>query len=237
MILVQKLCSPAHLIILAISALLRTVACPYFHACPNPGSVWLGEICDHPPNFVESDHVQILGDFGYIYGTLGKMFGQKGFSAKDLGRMDIKRLILTAAPDYETTNVPKSEWRKKFHDLVTSNPFDAIIMSCIMLNMVQMACLHENQSSSFTWFLDFTNYIFTTVFIIEACLKLTAFGSSYFDNGWNKFDFFVVVSSLFDIALGFLENNSLEWLSVGPQLARVMRVLRVTRVLRLAGKA
>ena len=66
---------------------------------------------------------------------------------------------------------------------------------------------------------------------------MTAFGKSYFENGWNKFDFFVVVSSLFDIALSMLENNSLEWLSVGPQLARVMRVLRVTRVLRLAGKA
>ena len=29
----------------------------------------------------------------------------------------------------------------------------------------------------------------------------------------------------------------MEWLSAGPQLARVMRVLRVTRVIRLAGKA
>mmetsp|Transcript_20713 Transcript_20713/g.31751 ORF Transcript_20713/g.31751 Transcript_20713/m.31751 type:complete len:159 (-) Transcript_20713:1320-1796(-) len=151
--------------------------------------------------------------------------------------MDIQRLILTAAPDYETTNVPKVEWRKNFHDLVTSNKFDGIIMSCIMLNMIQMGCLHENQSAEFTFLLEFTNYIFTAVFIVEAVLKLTAFGQSYFNNAWNKFDFFVVVSSIFDLALGFLENNSLEWLSVGPQLARVMRVLRVTRVLRLAGKA
>jgi len=29
----------------------------------------------------------------------------------------------------------------------------------------------------------------------------------------------------------------MEFLSIGPQLARVMRVLRVTRILRLAGKA
>ena len=34
-----------------------------------------------------------------------------------------------------------------------------------------------------------------------------------------------------------MEGNSLGFLSVGPQIARVMRVLRVTRILRLAGKA
>jgi hypothetical protein len=110
-------------------------------------------------------------------------------------------------------------------------------MSCILLNMLQMACLHETMSDSFNYFLKFTNYIFTSVFIIEAILKLIAFGWSYFQNSWNRFDFFVVCSSIFDLLLESLENNTLEWLSVGPQLGRVMRVLRVTRVLRLAGKA
>lgn len=50
--------------------------------------------------------------------------------------MDIQRLILEAQPDYEATNVPKSPFRKKFHDLVTTPKFDATIMSFIMLNML-----------------------------------------------------------------------------------------------------
>lgn len=50
--------------------------------------------------------------------------------------MDIQRLILSASPDYETTNVPKSEWRKKFHDLVSSSDFEAVIMVFILLNML-----------------------------------------------------------------------------------------------------
>jgi hypothetical protein len=49
--------------------------------------------------------------------------------------MDIQRLILEAKPDYETTNVPKNEFRLKFHTLVTDKNFDATIMSFIMLNM------------------------------------------------------------------------------------------------------
>jgi len=87
--------------------------------------------------------------------------------------------------------------------------------------------------------LDFTNYIFTVVFLVEAICKLIAFGKTYFNNSWNKFDFFVVCASIFDILLKLLEDigGGNNVLAVGPQLARIMRVLRVTRVLRLAGKA
>jgi hypothetical protein len=70
-----------------------------------------------------------------------------------------------------------------------------------MLNIVQMAVLHEGQTESFSKTLDFSNYLFTAFFILEACLKLVAFGRSYFNNAWNKFDFFVVVSSILDIIM------------------------------------
>lgn len=144
---------------------------------------------------------------------------------------------MSANPDYETTNVPKQEWRKQFHNLVSSQKFDGIIMTVIILNMVQMAVLHEGQSEAFSGVLDFSNYIFTAIFIVEASLKFVAFGKSYFNNAWNKFDFFVVFSSILDLMMGFMGDSSFGMLSMGPQLARVLRVLRVTRILRLAGKA
>ena len=49
--------------------------------------------------------------------------------------------------------------------------------------------------------MDVTNYIFTTIFIIEASLKIFVFGWAYFKTSWNKFDFFVVISSILDIIL------------------------------------
>lgn len=99
--------------------------------------------------------------------------------------------------------------------------------------------MHENQSTGFTKFMDFTNYIFTFIFLVEAILKLFAFGKSYFKNAWNQFDFFVVIASLFDILLKALEKiiTGGGFLSVAPQIARIMRVLRVTRILRLLNKA
>ena len=68
-------------------------------------------------------------------------------------------------------------------------------------------------------------------------LKIIAQGSSYFKNSWNKFDFFVVVASFFDIIMGELSSTGLKFLRVAPQLARVLRVLRVSRLFRLIGKA
>ena len=76
---------------------------------------------------------------------------------------------------------------------------------------------------------------FSGVFIVEASLKLTAFGSSYFENGWNKFDFFVVTASILDISTDVIGTSSLEGIAFMPSLARVFRVLRVTRLFKLAG--
>lgn len=89
-------------------------------------------------------------------------------------------------------------------------------MAVIILNMIQMAVLHEGQSQEFGAMLDFTNYIFTVIFILEAALKLIAYGDTYFNNSWNQFDFFVVVASVFDIFMDVVGSKALEGLSSAP---------------------
>lgn len=185
----------------------------------------------------------LIGSFFLLNFFIGVLFlkfnqaqkeEQKGLTQRDMSWMDIQKLILQAEPDYNSTNVPKNIVRRYFHDLVSSDRFDVAIMSCIILNMLQMGCFAEGMSEGMIWFLDFTNIIFTIVFIIEAVLKLIAFGGSYFENAWNKFDFFVVASSIMDFVLSALDSSSLDAVKVLPQLARVMRVLRVTRLLKFA---
>lgn len=150
--------------------------------------------------------------------------------------MDIQRLIIGESPEYESTNVPKNRWRKKVHDLVCTRPFEITIMTCIVLNMLQMALEFEGSSAGYKEILRFSNFIFSGVFIIEATLKLTAFGCSYFESGWNKFDFFVVTASVFDISLEIIgSSEAIASISFMPSLARVFRVLRVTRLFKLAG--
>lgn len=74
------------------------------------------------------------------------------------------------------------------------------------------------------------------MFTLEAILKLIPYGLLYFKSSWNVFDFIVVIGSLLDIILNSLDQSSLRFLRVGPQLARVLRVLRVTRLLRLVNR-
>ncbi len=84
--------------------------------------------------------------------------------------------------------------------------------------------------------MDKINYFFTAAFALECITKLIAHGGNFFSSGWNKFDFFVVSASFFDIVMANMSANSLKVIRVGPQIARIMRVMRVTRLFKLLNK-
>ena len=71
-------------------------------------------------------------------------------------------------------------------------------------------------SPEYSFVLDILNYFFTTVFAIEAFLKIIANGWNYFGSNWNRFDFFVVISSFFDIAMSMLADSNLKFPKVAP---------------------
>ena len=196
----------------------------------------------------------LIGSFFFLNFFIGVLFlkyeqAQKkeeaGFTKQQLYWQELQRLIVNAKTPHELRYKPLTRGLQyKTWVLITSDPFDIAIMCCIVLNMFQMALDHEGASPGMLMFLKITNYIFTAVFFVEAVLKMYVYRSAYFKTGWNKFDFFVVFSSLIDLALEFMlpvpeggqDDGGSQILSVGPQLARVLRVLRVSRVLRLAGK-
>eukprot|EP01017_Pseudomicrothorax_dubius_P004172 TRINITY_DN10775_c0_g1_i2.p1 TRINITY_DN10775_c0_g1~~TRINITY_DN10775_c0_g1_i2.p1 ORF type:complete len:482 (-),score=116.00 TRINITY_DN10775_c0_g1_i2:37-1422(-) len=102
------------------------------------------------------------------------------------------------------------------------------------LNIVTMALQYEGSPPEWDSMLSTINLVFTSIFIVEAAMKLYALRFRvYWFNNWNKFDFCVVISSLVDLIMGALGTQLLSFLRAGPQLARVLRVLRVTRLLRL----
>lgn len=126
--------------------------------------------------------------------------------------------------------------RYKAWKIVNSMPFDLGIMAVIILNIIQMGISFENEPPMYTYLLDLSNYFFTAIFLIEMLLKLQAYSWRYFETSWNKFDCLIVLSSLVDIILTWTSSSKNSALSVGPQIARIMRVLRVTRIIKLAGK-
>jgi len=142
-------------------------------------------------------------------------------------------MITDASVAHDKRNMPEVRWRFRLWKIVESKPFELFIMLFIILNMLQMAADYEGAPQSMNDFLRITNYIFTFVFCFEAVLKLMVYRATYFQTAWNKFDFFVVCASLFDLSLEFVDTEDMKDLPIG-NVAKVLRVLRVSRVLRLA---
>ena len=63
--------------------------------------------------------------------------------------------------------------------------------------------MFDDEWPLYTQLLNYSNYVFTAIFTVEAYLKLRAYSYRYFETTWNKFDFFIVITSLIDIVIEF----------------------------------
>lgn len=146
---------------------------------------------------------------------------------------DFLKQIEIAVPEWSTFKTPGNGIRKHIYDLMQSKFADNFIILIILMNMTTMAIEFQGSSVAFTENLDTLNLVFTIIFIIECFLKIVANGfGGYFYYGWNKFDFFVVSSSIVDLVIKNTNQTKVNFLK-SFQIIRVLRVLRVTRVLRL----
>ena len=68
-----------------------------------------------------------------------------------------------------------------------------------------MALTYETASEKYLTVLDNINLFFTSVFILELILKITALGfHGYFSYGWNCFDATVVAISILDLIMDIM---------------------------------
>jgi hypothetical protein len=111
--------------------------------------------------------------------------------------------------------------------IVEHRYFDPCIMSIIILNAFALTFVWIGISPKITSAIEVGQEGFTIIFMIECFLKLVAYQKQYFNNGWNNFDFMVVVGGIY----GLVMKNQ-----ITAQLS-VFRILRVCRVLRLLKKA
>ncbi|XP_037610697.1 sodium channel protein type 4 subunit alpha A isoform X1 [Sebastes umbrosus] len=114
-------------------------------------------------------------------------------------------------------------------DFISQQFFDIFIMVLICLNMVTMMVETDNQSVEKEDFLFKINLAFIIVFTGECVLKLFALRQYFFTNGWNVFDFVVVILSI----AGIMLSDIIEKYFVSPTLFRVIRLARIGRILRL----
>lgn len=148
--------------------------------------------------------------------------------------LDFQKMIASAKTDFTSYLLPKNKYRIKINDIINHQKFEIFIMTCIVLNIVTMALTYEGSPASYDTVLENINYFFTSVFILECIMKFVGLGvRAFWYSGWNRFDLFVVISSIIDILMSTIGTSLFSFLRVGPQLARILRVMRVSRLLKL----
>lgn len=81
-------------------------------------------------------------------------------------------------------------------DFTTKQAFDIVIMVLIWLNMVTMMVETDDQSETQEDVLQKINIVFIVIFSGECLLKMISLRQYFFTNGWNVFDFIVVILSI-----------------------------------------
>lgn len=89
------------------------------------------------------------------------------------------------------------------HSIATNVIFDNFIFCCIILNTICLTLTWYNEPTELKKFLESINLVFNIIYTFEALIKMSAFGFDYFKDGWNSFDFIIVVSAW----LGFLADR------------------------------
>ncbi len=113
--------------------------------------------------------------------------------------------------------------REKIRSLVESRAFENFILVVIIANAIAIGVQTTHPEGGFAQGLAVFDYVCLGIYIVEAILKITAYGGGYFRNGWNVFDFTIVV--LCCVPTGIIPFP--------VQVARVFRIFRVFRVFRL----
>ncbi|KAL4480370.1 hypothetical protein ABPG74_020886 [Tetrahymena malaccensis] len=148
--------------------------------------------------------------------------------------IEFQQMIIGVKAEFAQSVVPTQKLPRLMYNIVTNQKFEIFIMILIVANILTMAMAYEGSPSSYDSVLEYINLFFTSCFILETIMKFIAFGiKGFFANDWNKFDLFVVISSIVDIILNYSGALSASFLRIGPQLIRIIRVFRVSRLLKL----
>jgi len=142
--------------------------------------------------------------------------------------IETKLLLMRISPKL-SHRPPKNKCRLWFYEKVNHQYTDYFIMICISLNTILLMVKWTGMTEEEDEITDYINYVFMSIFTLEAIVKLIGLGRYYFRDNWNIFDFIIVVGSLvFAILAG---STNLDFSST-TQIVRALRIGRIFKLFR-----
>ncbi len=135
--------------------------------------------------------------------------------------------IDSVTPDKYIFKKPDKGISHYCYKIVIHKAFEVFIILVILINLVSMAIAHEASTLIYDEVLEIVGLICTFVFILEAFIKIFAFGLyEYFKDAWNLFDFIVVCTGIVDIGISAS--------SLSLSIFRIFQVMRMFKIIRVA---
>lgn len=121
------------------------------------------------------------------------------------------------------------KFKDMMHSIAVNTIFDTFIFACIIANTTCLCLTWYNEPENLKVYLEHVNLVFNIIYTIEAVIKIIAFGKDYFKDGWNSFDFVIVVAAWF----GTIADK------VGLQIgdsAKIIKSFRISRIFKIIKK-
>ncbi|XP_054713123.1 muscle calcium channel subunit alpha-1-like [Uloborus diversus] len=117
--------------------------------------------------------------------------------------------------------------RRGCRKLVKSQAFYWIVIVLVFLNTITLASEHHHQPKWLDHFQEQANIFFVALFTMEMFLKMYSLGfQGYFVSLFNRFDCFVVISSILEMVLLYTDVMP----PLGVSVLRCVRLLRIFKV-------
>ena len=113
--------------------------------------------------------------------------------------------------------------------IVESRSFQLFVAAVICINAITIGCETLDVPDGMSLLLSIFDLACLGVYIVEAYLKISAYGNAYFQDGWNIFDFLIVVVSVLVLLLSALAIA----VQIPVQVLRTIRLFRVVRLFKL----
>ena len=159
-----------------------------------------------------------------------QIFKDQGMIKKD--KTELKQIKLYAGVDCQSAFFifdKENCFRVGCYKLIKHKYWETVVLVLICLSSLKLAfdTWEREEGSPVDIFAGYADLFFNYAFILEMSIKLVALGltmdeGSYLRDEWNQMDFFIVTSSIFDMALTNVEIDAI----------KILRMLRALRPLR-----
>jgi len=122
-------------------------------------------------------------------------------------------------------------FKQKCYDTSEDARFQNLILLLIVLNAIMIGIDTFELSTELKTAIDIADTIVLYIFIVELFIRLVAHGSKFFNDGWNNFDFVIIIISLapssgaFNVFRVFRVFRALRLVSSMPEMQRMVEAM------------